>query len=64
MRIIVDHDLCESNAVCVDRAPDVFTVDEEGRMVVLHEEPGPHLASDVRQAVGRCPRGALSLVDE
>ncbi len=64
MRIIVDRDLCEANAVCVSKAPEVFDVDEESRLVVLHERPALELAGRVRLAVTRCPRGALSLVDE
>jgi ferredoxin len=62
MRIIVDRDLCESNAACVRRAPAVFQLDDENRLVIVDERPGPELADDVRQAVKRCPRGALALV--
>ena len=64
MKIIVDRDLCEANAVCVLKAPDVFVVNEESQMVVLQERPGPDLTGQVQQAVYRCPRGALSLVDD
>ncbi len=64
MRIIVDRDLCEGNATCVAEAPEVFTVDEEGRMVLVHETPGDDHASLVRKAVHRCPRGALSLAED
>ena len=45
MRIIVDHDLCESNAVCVGEAPEVFGLDEANGMVVLTETArADHLA--------------------
>jgi ferredoxin len=64
MKIVVDRDLCEANAVCVSKAPEVFDVNEESRMVVLHERPSPELAAKVHLAVDRCPRGALSLVDD
>ena len=64
MRIIVDRDLCEANGVCVMKAPDVFHVTEEAQMVVLKERPGAELQGQVQQAVYRCPRGALSLIDE
>lgn len=64
MKVVVDRDLCEANAVCVSKAPEVFDVDEESHLVVLDERPRLELLGKVRLAVERCPRGALSLVDE
>jgi ferredoxin len=64
MRIVVDREMCESNAVCVDWAPEVFSVDESVRLRVLVESPGPELLGKVHDAVKRCPRGALSVVEE
>lgn len=64
MRIVVDPDLCEHNAVCVSWAPEVFGLDEQdGMMKVLDETPGPELAEKVREAVNHCPRGAISVVE-
>jgi ferredoxin len=64
LRVVVDRDLCEANAVCVGEAPEVFGIDEESRLVVLREQPGSDLVADLRRAVGRCPRGALSLAED
>ena len=64
MRILVDADLCEANAVCMRKAPEVFLVDDEGRLHVLHERPPAEVMDKVKQAVARCPRGALSLVED
>ena len=64
LRIIVDSDLCEANAVCVDEAPELFGIDEEGRMVVLWDTPDPDRAADLQRAVKRCPRAALSLAED
>jgi ferredoxin len=64
LRIIVDRDLCEANAVCVGEAPEVFGLDDQNGMVVLDETPGPDRASEVRRAVHRCPRGALSIAED
>ena len=64
MRIVVDADLCEANAVCMRKAPEVFVVDDEGRLRVLDERPPPEVMDKVEQAVARCPRGALTLVDD
>jgi ferredoxin len=64
MRIVVNRELCESNGVCARLAPDMFVIDEHDKLKILAE----HLSSDqlekAREAVRRCPRSALSLVDE
>jgi ferredoxin len=64
MRIVVDRDLCESNAVCVRTAPDMFCIDESNVMQLLAERPGADQVEKARAAVRRCPRRALTLVDE
>jgi ferredoxin len=61
MKIRVDRDSCEGNALCVKAAPEVFRVDDEDYVEVLVAEPGAELAAKVREAVRRCPKGALSL---
>ncbi len=61
MRIVVDRDLCESNAVCVRAAPDLFVIDEQDKLKVLAEEPSAEQLERVQAAVRRCPRRALSL---
>jgi ferredoxin len=64
MKILVDRDLCEANAICVEWAPDVFRMNDENRMVVVSDEPAAELIEQVQKAVKRCPRGALCLVDD
>ncbi len=61
MKVIVDYDLCTSNAVCMGIAPEVFEVRDDGFMYVLNDEPGPEFDERLRQAVLGCPNGALSL---
>ena len=39
MRVRVDHDLCESNAVCVRLVPEVFELDDDDRLRLRQEEP-------------------------
>jgi ferredoxin len=63
-RIVVDYTLCEANAVCMKIAPEVFLVDAEDNLHLKVERPAPELTTKVDDAVRRCPRGALSLVDE
>jgi ferredoxin len=62
MRIVVDHDLCEGNAVCMKVCPDVFTVGDDDQVRVLVAQPPADLESQVEAAVRRCPRQAIALV--
>lgn len=61
MRVRVDHDLCEANAVCEGLAPDVFHVNDEDVLEIRQPEPPGDLEPDVRTAVDRCPKLALFL---
>lgn len=57
-----DRDRCIGSGSCAFTAPDVFDVDNGGRVVVV----GPVVAGDerVRLAVENCPTNALRLVEE
>lgn len=63
MKIEVDRDLCEGNALCVKAAPGVFRVDDSDTVEVLVAEVGPEVMPAIKEAVRRCPRGALALVE-
>jgi ferredoxin len=65
MRVSADRDVCIGSGNCVLTAPAVFDQDDdEGLVVVLltSDVEGP-VADDVRAAVGRCPSGALQLIE-
>ena len=59
MRVEVDHDRCEGNAICVGIAPDVFDLDDDEYAVVTVDEVPDDQAELVKQAVAECPRAAL-----
>ena len=61
MRVVVDFDLCESNAVCMSIAPEVFEVRDDNFLYILQEEPPEELRPKVEEAVRRCPRQAISI---
>jgi ferredoxin len=61
--VIVDPDLCESNGVCVDLAPDVFALTADERLAILASEPPAARRAAVEEAVRACPRLALEIVD-
>ncbi len=64
MRVRVDHDLCESNAVCMRLVPEVFEVGDDDRLRLKQERPAESLRTRIAEAVRRCPKQALSIVDE
>ncbi len=61
MKVVVDYDVCASNAVCVGIVPEVFEVRDDGYLYVLNENPGPELADKVRMAANNGPTGAITL---
>ena len=61
MKVLVDYDLCEANAVCMQQAPKVFKVDEEDNLDILIEEVPESQREAVENAVRLCPRQALRL---
>ena len=61
MRVVVDYDLCESNAVCMGIAPEVFEVRDDDNLYVLQDEPSEELRPKVEEAVRRCPKQAITV---
>ena len=64
MKVVVDFDLCESNALCMAAAPEVFEVRDDDFLYVLQERPSDDLRAKVEEAVRRCPKAAITLVDD
>jgi len=63
MKIKVNYDLCEANAICMRVAPEVFKVDDDDNLHLLQESPGEELRDKIKQCVRRCPRQAISVED-
>jgi ferredoxin len=63
MRVVVDFDLCESNAICMGIAPEVFEVRDDDFLYVLQENPPEELRPRIEQAVRSCPKQAIKLED-
>ena len=61
MKILIDMDLCEGNAVCMKVAPEVFTVGDDDKAHLLNPNPSEDLRAKVEAAVKRCPRQALAI---
>lgn len=71
MKVKIDWDLCEANAVCMDLAPELYKVDDEDNFHHLLPGPSDEVSGDVpgelekkaREAVRLCPRQALSILE-
>ena len=61
MRVVVDYDLCESNALCMAAAPEVFEVRDDDFLYVLQDEPPETQRATVEEAVRRCPKQAITI---
>lgn len=59
-RVVVD-DLCESNAVCMGIAADVFEVGDDDELHLLVAEPDESRRQRVQTAVECCPKQALRI---
>jgi ferredoxin len=64
MKVKVDFDLCESNALCEAIAPDIFELDDDDFLQILDDEVTDENRDRVERAVASCPRAAISIVEE
>lgn len=63
MKVVVDFDTCQSNAVCQGIAPEVFEVRDDGFLYILQENPSEELRSKIEDAVRSCPVQAITIED-
>ena len=62
-RIVVDWNACVGQGQCEFAAPNVFTINDEGKLE-LNETPDEAERKAVEQAIRRCPTRALSLAKD
>ena len=61
MKVVVDLGLCDLHGLCVEAAPEVFEIGDDGALRVLNEMPPAGLRAKVDKAVRECPTGAISI---
>ncbi len=61
MKVVVDYDLCEANALCMDCCPEVFRVEEDDSLTILMDAIPEALRSKCEDAARLCPRQAITL---
>ena len=61
MKVVVDLSICDLHGLCVEAAPEVFEIGDDGELHVLNETPPEGLRAKVKEAVKGCPTGAISI---
>ena len=61
MKVVVDYDLCEANAICMEACPEVFRVEDDDTLTVLLDEIPEDLRKKVQDAERLCPRQAIQI---
>lgn len=61
MKVVVDYDLCEANAICMQQAPEIFRVEDDDTLTVLLEDVPADLQEKARESERLCPRQAIKL---
>ncbi len=64
LQVVIDYDLCEANALCMEACPEVFEVDDEDNLQILVERPGVSLRDKLLAAERACPRQAIRVVED
>jgi ferredoxin len=63
MKVRADTAVCVGAGQCVVIAPDVFDLDNDGKVVVLDAAPGPAQRAPARDAAESCPSFAITIDD-
>ncbi|BDX31910.1 ferredoxin FdxD [Mycobacterium antarcticum] len=62
MRVEVDRDRCEGNAICVRIVPKVFQLDDDEYAMVVADPVPIEQQTLAERAIAECPRAALSRI--
>ncbi|HVB07111.1 MAG TPA: ferredoxin [Acidimicrobiales bacterium] len=63
MHVIINLELCEGHGQCVDAAPDVFELRDDGLAYLLMDDIPESYRAQVDNAALRCPPEAILIVD-
>ena len=61
MKVVIDLSVCNLHGLCVETAPEVFEIGDDGALHVLNKTPLEGLRAKVDRAVRECPTGAISI---
>ncbi|GGN59086.1 MULTISPECIES: ferredoxin [Streptomyces] len=60
MKVVVDMNKCQDHGQCVFAAPDVFQLDDNGRLAYV-SDPDDALRDEVEEAADVCPLQAIRI---
>ncbi|MFE5688866.1 ferredoxin [Streptomyces sp. NPDC056512] len=60
MKVVVDMNKCQDHGQCVFSAPDVFQLDDTGRLAYV-SDPDDSLRDEVEEAADVCPLQAIRI---
>lgn len=61
MKVVVDWNVCQDHGQCCFAAPEVFQLDDAGKLVVLNDAPDESLRDKVEEAADVCPLQAITI---
>jgi ferredoxin len=61
MKVVVDFEICQSHGLCMQAAPEVFELRDDGFLYILDENPGEGLRKKIQTAARECPTGAIKI---
>jgi ferredoxin len=61
MKVVVDLTACDLHGLCVESAPEVFEIADDGALRVLNATPPESLRPRVEKAERECPTGAITI---
>ena len=61
MKVIAGRERCEGHGLCADTAPDVYELDDDAIVVLLHEDVPPELERKAEAGARVCPVAALRI---
>ena len=61
MKVSVDFAKCTGLGICESMAPDIFEVDDDGKLLLLKDDVTDDELQSVEEAVTGCPTEALRI---
>jgi ferredoxin len=61
MKVTVDFTKCTGLGICESMAPNIFEVDDDGKLVLLKDDVTDDELQSVEEAVAGCPTEALRI---
>jgi ferredoxin len=64
VKVIASQTSCIGAGQCVLSAPNVFAQQDDGRVILLAENPGASDQDGAREAASLCPSGSIDIKDD